>query len=121
MLHLKTLEKFFIQNYYFYRTHRNRGRKDGIVVAVGKGIPHSHIDLPPFVSIEATRECIQIGKSGVLFAAVYKSPVHAWRYADIIELFSFRHKSLLSGDLNANPLFCNGVVSNPSCAKLLNS
>jgi hypothetical protein len=38
---------------------------------------------------------------------------------DITELFSFRHKSLLTGDLNAEHPFWNGAVSNPSGAKLL--
>jgi hypothetical protein len=41
------------------------------------------------------------------------------RDADIIELLSFRHKSLLTGDLNAKYPFWNSIVSNPSGTKLL--
>jgi hypothetical protein len=35
-------------------------------VAVRKGIPHNHVDLPPLISIEATGVYIPIGKSKVL-------------------------------------------------------
>jgi exonuclease III len=52
---LKPHERFSIQNNHFYRNDRQPGRKDGTAVAVKKGIPHSHVDLPPLVSVEATR------------------------------------------------------------------
>jgi hypothetical protein len=71
------LKPFFIPNYHFYRTDRHPGRKGGTAVAVRKGIPHNHVDLPPLVSAEATGVCIPIGNSEVLFAAVYKSPGRA--------------------------------------------
>jgi hypothetical protein len=97
------------------------GRKVGTAVAVRKGIPHNLVDLPPLVSVEATRFYIRIGNSKVLRAAVYMSPEHAGNDAGIIELLSFRHKLLLAGDLNAEHPFWNSVVSNPSGTKLLNS
>jgi hypothetical protein len=53
--HLKPSEKFFIPNYHFYRADSFPGRKGGTAVAVRSGIPHNHIDLTPFVSIEANR------------------------------------------------------------------
>jgi hypothetical protein len=59
--HLKPYEKFYIPNYHFYRTDRHPGRKGGTAVAVRKGIPHKHVDLPSFVSVEATGVCIPIG------------------------------------------------------------
>jgi hypothetical protein len=37
----------------------------------------------------------------MLLAAAYVSPDYAWNNADFTELFRFRHKSLLAGDLNA--------------------
>jgi hypothetical protein len=52
--HLKPHERFFTPNYHIYRTDRFPGRKGGTAVAVRKGIPHNHADLPPLVSIEAT-------------------------------------------------------------------
>jgi hypothetical protein len=64
--------------------------------------------------------CIPNGNSELLCAAVCKSPDHAWNVADIIQLITFRHKKLLSGDLNAKHPFWNGIVSNPSGTKLLN-
>jgi hypothetical protein len=67
--HLKPDERFFIPNYHFYHADYFPGRKGGTAVAVRKGIPHSHVDLPALVSIEAT---------------------------DISELLSFTHKSLLA-------------------------
>jgi hypothetical protein len=66
-----------------------------------KGIPHNHVDLPLVVSIKATGVCIPTGNSEVLLEIVCKSLGHAWNDADITELLSFRHKSLLAGDLNA--------------------
>jgi hypothetical protein len=73
---------------------------------VRKDIPKNHVDLPPLVSVEATR--------------VWKSPGHSWNDADITELLSFRQKSLLAGDLNVKRPFWNSAVFNPSGAKLLN-
>jgi hypothetical protein len=40
-----------------------------------------------------------IGKNEILPAAVYKPPDQAWNDADIIELLSYRNKSLLAGYL----------------------
>jgi hypothetical protein len=117
--HLKPHERFFIPNYHFYRTDRFPGRKDGIAVAVRKGIPHNYVDLPPLVSIEAPGVCLLIGTSELVLATVYKSPGRAWSDADVIELLSFGNKSVLAGDVNAKHPFWNSAVSNPSGEKLL--
>jgi endonuclease/exonuclease/phosphatase (EEP) superfamily protein YafD len=61
--HLKPHERLFIQNYYFYRTDCHPSRKGGTAVAVRKGIPHNHVELPPLVSVEATGVCIPVGNS----------------------------------------------------------
>jgi hypothetical protein len=68
--------------------------------------------------VETTGVCIPIGNIEVLLAAVYKSPGRIWSDTDIIELLSFRRKSILVGDLNAKNPFCNRAVSNPSGEKL---
>jgi exonuclease III len=108
--HLKPHERFFIPNYHLYRIDRFPGRKGGTAVAVRKGIPYNHVDLPPLVSTEATGVCIPIGNSEILLAAVYKPPGRAWSDADIIELLSFRRKAILAGDLNAKHPFWNSEV-----------
>jgi hypothetical protein len=65
----------------------------------------------------------------MLLAAIYVSPGHAWNVADFTELFSFRRKSLLAGDLNAkiqpfgheitNLLYINAFeISTPQCPTL---
>jgi hypothetical protein len=72
--HLKPNERCSIQNYHFYRNDCQPGRKGGIAVAVKKGIPHSHLDLPPLIAVEATGVYIPIGNKEILLAAVYKSP-----------------------------------------------
>jgi exonuclease III len=100
--HLEPHEKFYIPKYHFYRIGRHSGRKGGTAVAVRKGISHSHVDLPPLVSVETTGVCIPIGNRNVLLAAVYISPGRTWIDADITELLSLRHKCILAGDLNAN-------------------
>jgi hypothetical protein len=82
-----------------YRTDRYPGRKGGTAVAV------NHVDLPPFVSVEATGVCIPIGNSEVLLAAVYKSPGRVWSDADTTKVVSFKRKSVLAGDLNAKHRF----------------
>jgi hypothetical protein len=117
--HLKPHERLFIPNYIFNRTDRFPGRKGGTAVTVRKGIPHNHVDLPPLVSIEATKVCIPIGNDEVLLAAVCKSSGHALNDTDVTELLSFRHKPLLAGNLNAKNIHF-GVVSNSSGVKLLN-
>jgi exonuclease III len=43
---LKPQERFFIPNYHVYQMDRNADRKGGTAVAVRKGIPHNHVDLP---------------------------------------------------------------------------
>jgi exonuclease III len=102
--HLKPREMFFIPKYHVYRIDLFLGRKGRTAVAVRKGIPHSNVDLPSLVSIEATGVCISIDNSEILLAGVYKSAGHAWFDADIIELLSFRHKSNLAGGLNGDLL-----------------
>jgi hypothetical protein len=54
----------------FYRTDSFPGGKGGTAVAMRKGIYHNDVDLPPLVSVEATRVCILIDSSEVLLAAV---------------------------------------------------
>jgi hypothetical protein len=54
--------------------------------------------LTPLVSVEATGVCIMIDHNEALLAAIYKSPGHARIEADITELLSFRHKSIMAGD-----------------------
>jgi hypothetical protein len=93
--YLKPHERFFIPNLNFYRTDRHPGRKGGTAVAVRKGNPHNHVDLPTLVSIEARGVCIPIGNSEILLVAVYKSPGRAWSDTDITELLGFRPKSVL--------------------------
>jgi exonuclease III len=118
--HLKPNERFYTPNYNFYRIDRHPGMKGGTAVAVRKGIPHNHVNLPPLISIEATGVCISIGNNKILLAALYKSPGRAWSDADITELLSFRKKCILAGDVNAKHPFWNSRVSNPSGEKLLN-
>jgi hypothetical protein len=84
--YLKLHERFFIPSYHFYRTARHSGRQGGTAVAFRKVIPHTHVDLHPLVSGEATGVCIPVGNSEVLFAAVYKSPGKTLRDADITNL-----------------------------------
>jgi hypothetical protein len=57
-----------------YETDCFLGLKGGTAVAVRKGIPHNHVDLPPLVSVEAPGICIPI-ENKVLRATVYKPVV----------------------------------------------
>jgi hypothetical protein len=102
--HSKPCEMFFIQKYHIYWTDCFLGRKGGTAVAVRKGIPHSNVDLPTLVSVEAIGVCIPADNSEILLAAFYKSPGHAWIDEDITQLLTFRHKSNLVGDLNGDVL-----------------
>jgi hypothetical protein len=49
--HLKPHMRFYIPNYDIYQTDREDEHKGGTAVAVKKGIPHTSIDLPPFLSV----------------------------------------------------------------------
>jgi hypothetical protein len=117
--HLKPHEKSFIPNFHFYRTNRYPSRKGGTADEVRKGIPHNHVNLPPFVSLEGIGVCKPIGNSEVLLAVVYKSPGRAWSDTDITELLRFRPKYILAGDLKGRNPFWNRTISNPSGDKLL--
>jgi hypothetical protein len=106
--------RFYIPNYHIYRNDHQDGHKGGTAVAVKKGIPHTYADLPPLLSVKATGVCIPIGHTEMLLVSVYKSPLRAWRDADITELVNFRTKSILAGDLNAKHPVWNSKASNPS-------
>jgi hypothetical protein len=95
------------------------GRKGGTAIAVKKGIPHGHVELPALVSVEATGVCIPVGNDIVLLAAVYKSPGRPWNNTDILKLLGFKRKTILAGDLNTKHPFWNSSVSNPSGVQLL--
>jgi hypothetical protein len=112
--HLKPHERFFITNYHVYRMDRYPGRKGGTAIAIKKGIPHGHVELPVLVSVEATGVCMPIGNYIVLLAAVYKSPGRPWNNTDILKLLGFEEKTILAGYLNAKHTFWNSSVSNPS-------
>jgi hypothetical protein len=96
---LKPHDGFLISNDNLYHINHHPGIKAGTAVAVRKGIPHNHVDLPLLISIEATGVCIRIGNSEILLATVNKSPGRAWSDADITELLSIRNKCILAGDL----------------------
>jgi hypothetical protein len=71
---LKPNERFFIQNDHLYRTDCSPVLKGGTDVVVRKGIPRTHVDLPPLHSIEDTGIGVPNGKIQVLLATVYKPP-----------------------------------------------
>jgi hypothetical protein len=118
-IHLKQHMRFYIPNCHIYRNDRLDGNKGGTAVAVKKGIPRTYVDLPPVLSLEATRVSIPIGHTEMLLASVYKSPLRAWRDADITELLNLRTKSIWACDLNAKHLVWNNKVSNPLGLKFL--
>jgi hypothetical protein len=95
------------------------GRKGGTADVVRRGVPHSYVDLPNLVSVDATGVCIPICNSEILLASVYKSLGRAWSDADLTELLSFTRESILAGDLNAKHPFWSSAVSNPSGEKLM--
>jgi hypothetical protein len=100
---------FFTSNYHFYRTNSHPRRKGGTAVAVRRGVPHNHVEMPPLVLLEATGVCIPIGNSEVLLSSVHKSPGSALS-DDITELLSFICKSSLTSDLNAKNPFWNSAL-----------
>jgi hypothetical protein len=119
--YLKHHEMFNTTNYHVYRMDQYPGRKGGTAIAVKKGIPHDHVELPALVSVEATGVCIPVGNyvAGLPLAAVYKSPGWPRNNTDILKLLGFKEKTILAGDLNAKHPFWNSSVSNPSGVELL--
>jgi hypothetical protein len=113
-------ERFSIRNYHIYRNDRYPGAKGGTAVAVKKGVPHSCVDVPPLISIEATAVCIPVGNKEILPAAVYRSLVRNWCDTDIIELPDLSKKAVLAGDLNAKHPVWNSQISSRSGTGLLN-
>jgi hypothetical protein len=90
--------RFYIPKYYIYRNVGQDGHKGGTAVAVKKGIPHTHVDVPPLLSVETTGVSISMGHTEKLIVSVYNSPLRAWRDADIAELLNLRTKSILEVD-----------------------
>jgi exonuclease III len=117
--YLKSHERFYNRNYYFYRTDRHPEIKGGTAVAVRNGVPHMHVDLPLLVPVEATGVCIPIDNKKVLLAAAYRSSWRTWTDSDITKLLSLKDKFILVGDLNSKHPSWNSVISNPSGEKLL--
>jgi hypothetical protein len=72
--HLKPHMRFYIPNGDFYRTDHEDGHKGGTAVAVKKGIPHTCVDFPHLLLVEATRVCTPIGNTEMFLAAIYISP-----------------------------------------------
>jgi hypothetical protein len=109
-----------IRNYLIYRNDRHPGAKGGTAFSVTKRVPHSYVDLPPVISIEATAVCIPLGNREILLAAVYRSPVRDWCDTDINELLSLRNKTVLASYLNAKYSVWSSQISNRSGTRLLN-
>jgi hypothetical protein len=63
--------------------------------------------------------CILIYISEIFVAAVHKSPGRAWIDADIFQVLSRRHKSVLASDLNVKNRVWNSGVSELSGEKFL--
>jgi hypothetical protein len=63
--YLKPHERCFIPNYLIYQIDYFPCRKGGTAIAVRKGFPHKYVDLPPFVSVEATGTCIPTDNSEI--------------------------------------------------------
>jgi exonuclease III len=68
--HLKPQERFSITNYHIYRNDRHQSANGGTAIAVRKGVPHTYVDLPPLISIEATGFSIPVGNKEILLAAI---------------------------------------------------
>jgi hypothetical protein len=51
------------------------GNKGRSVIVVKKGIPHTYVDQPPLLSLEAAGFSIPTGLTEMLLASVYKSPL----------------------------------------------
>jgi hypothetical protein len=65
--------RFCNPNYDIYRTDREDGHKGGNTLAVKQVNPHTRVDIPPLISVEATRVCIPTGNTEMSLVAVYKS------------------------------------------------
>jgi hypothetical protein len=117
--HLKPHTRFCIPNYDFYWTDHEDWHKGETAVAVKKSIPHTCVNLPSLLSVEATGVCIPIGNTEMFLAAVHKSPQRLWSDTDITELLSFRNKTILAGDLNTKHPVGNSKISNSSGLKPL--
>jgi hypothetical protein len=91
--YLKPHMRFYIPNYDIYWMDHEDGYKGRTAVAVKNGIPHTCVDLPPLLSVEATGVCILIRNTAMLLAAIYKSLQRLWSDADIIELRRSYRKS----------------------------
>jgi hypothetical protein len=63
--HCKPHMRFYIPNYDIYQTDSEDGHKGGTAIPVKKAIPHTCVNLPPLLSVEATGVCIPISAKTV--------------------------------------------------------
>jgi hypothetical protein len=114
---LKPYMRFCISNYGIYWIDRHGRQKGGTSVEVNKDIPHTYVNLPSFLSVEATGICIPIGNTEMLLAAVYKSPQKVWSDKVVTEFLYIRNKFILAGDLNANhPIWKSKIQIPQACS-----
>jgi hypothetical protein len=66
--------RFCIPKCAIFQTEHEDRHEGGAAVTVKKGIPHTSIDLPPLLSVEAAGVCRLIGNPEMCLAAVHKSP-----------------------------------------------
>jgi hypothetical protein len=59
--HLKPHERFCLRNYHIYRTHQHPRFEGRTAVAVRKGVPHTHEDVPPFFRKKPQRSAHRFG------------------------------------------------------------
>jgi hypothetical protein len=115
--HRKPHMRFYITDYDIYRTDRGGGHKGGTAMQLRRAPAHMRRITPSPIS----------GSNGFAYRfETLKCSLQPfinlrkdWSDTDIIELFGFRNKSILAGDLDAKHPVWNSRVSTPSDLKLL--
>jgi hypothetical protein len=83
--YLKPHLRFYIPNYYIYRTDHEDRNKGGAAIAVKKVIPQTCADSTTFCSPEATEVCMLIGNLECCLQ-LFINPCKDWSDTDITEL-----------------------------------
>ena len=98
-----------------YRTYYTPGPnpgQGGTAVAVRSSVTHSHVNLPPFLTLEATAITLLVNNCVTLVGTVYIPPQRQFDLQEFHTLTNLHQNFILGGDYNAKHVSWNSRLIN---------
>ena len=111
--HLKSKDKFRMQNYYIYRNNRTDGPMGGTAIGVKKDVGHRVVNIPNLQFMETSGILLPISNNQEIFiGSIYKSPLKLLTRHDLDVITSISDRYILAGDFNAKQASWNSRKQN---------